>query len=314
MFRAIRSTIRFVLPGVTLLFACGLACGCKKEGPAAMRQAIARATPVGVPVDAGAVIGTVDPAGDPPYAGPTATVFGTVTMTGDPPPRLDKVIAKIPAECEAATSVYGSLFREGKGRIVADAMVAVTGYKGYVPARGPAYRVEVNHCAWESRTLVVTFGQRIEVVNKSNRTFIPQLLGSPQQAMLVAVPHADPVAVYPLHPGRYILADAGFPFMQADVFVVKYSTHDVTDLDGRYSIGGIPPTEVTVTAFLPAIGAEASTKVKLLPNTSRHVDLMLKFDASSLKESAGPADAAAAETARAPESDNAARPPAAPAR
>ena len=210
------------------------------------------------------------------------------------------MIAQIPMECQAAAPVYGTLFREGKGRAVADVMVAVTGYKGYVPARKPVRRVTVDHCAWESRTIALTFGQRIEIVNESKRTFIPKLLGSPQQAMLVSVPHGDPVAVYPVHPGRYVLSDAGFPFMQADVFVVKYSTHDVTGLDGRYSVGGVPPGEVTVTAFLPAIGAQASARVKLLPNASRRADLTLKFDAAQLR-AAKSTDAGAADAAKASE-------------
>jgi hypothetical protein len=309
MFRFIRCASH---PVLLLLLACGLSCS-KKGDPAATRRAIARATPVGVPVDAGVVIGAIDPAGVAPYSGPSATVFGTVTMTGDPPPRLEQVLAKIPMECESAASVYGRLFREGKGRAVADVMVAVTGYKGYVPAREPAHRVKVDHCAWESRTIAVTFGQRIEIVNESKRTFIPKLLGSPQQAMLVSVPHGDPVSVYPMHPGRYILADAGFPFMQAEVFVVKYSTHDVTDLDGRYSIGGVPPGEVTVTAFLPAIGAQATSRVKLLPNTSRRVDFTLKFDVSQLK-AAEATDAGPADAGKAPEPDQDARMPAQPAK
>lgn len=308
MFRPLASTTRTLPTLLVLLVACGLTPACKKEDPAAKRQAIARATPVGVPVDAGVVIDAVNPAGAPPYAGPTATVFGTVTIAGDPPPRLDDVLSQIPAECQAAASVYGTLFREGQGRVVADAVVAVTGYKGYVPARGAVQRVKADHCAWEKRTLVVTFGQRIEVINESKRTFIPKLLGSPQQAMLVSVPQGDPVGIYPLQPGRYILADAGFPFMQADVFVVKYSTHDVTGLDGRYSIGGVPPGEVTVSAALPAAGAEATTKVQLLPNTSRRVDLVLKFDASSLEKAESSVDAGASNAVPAPATSHAETP------
>jgi hypothetical protein len=312
MFRLIRCAGRSLLPWGALLLACGLTVGCKKEDPAAIRRAIARATPVGVPIDAGVVIGSVDPAGAAPYDGPSATVLGTVIMTGDPPPRLEQVLAKIPMECQAAVPVYGSLFREGKGRVVADVMVAVTGYKGYVPAREPAHRVKVDHCAWDARTVAVTFGQRIEIINESKRTFIPKLLGSPQQAMLVSVPHGDPVSVYALHPGRYRLTDAGFPFMQAEVFVVKYATHDVTDLAGRYSIGGVPPGEVTVTAFLPATGAQVSTTVKLLPNTSRRVDFTLKFDASQFKAPAESAEAGAADATRASTPDQDAQPPAEP--
>ena len=72
----------------------------------------------------------------------------------------------------------------------------------------------------------------------------------------------------------------------------------------KASVGGVPPGEVTVTAFLPATGAQASSKVKLLPNASRRVDFTLKFDASKLK-AAEPADPGAADaaTAAAPISD-----------
>jgi hypothetical protein len=95
---------------------------------------------------------------------------------------------------------------------------------------------------------------------------------------------------------------------------VKYSTHDVTGLDGRYSIGSVPPGEVTVTAFLPGIGAQASTKIKLMPNTSRRVDLTLKFDVSRLnKPAAAPADAGVPAANPAPTAPAASSAPTAPA-
>jgi hypothetical protein len=102
--------------------------------------------------------------------------------------------------------------------------------------------------------------------------------------MLVAVPDGDPVAVYPTDPGHFVLMDAGFNFMQADVFTLKYSTFDVTDIGGKYSIGRIPPGEVTVTAFLPATMQKVERRLTLKGNTSKRLDFELKFDAAAYAE------------------------------
>lgn len=271
------------IPSLVSLVVLALAGGCSKsqdERRAPPNDSVA----VGIPVEAGVVHQAVNPAKAPPYAGPSATVFGAVTITGDPAPVLNDIVATIPEECRSAVQVYGRLFREGQGRVVADALVAVTGYRGFVPARGPAVTLSADRCSFETRTIALTFGQRIDVKNqddRANRTYIPKLLGARQDAMLVAIPKGDPVGVYPLNPGQYALVDSGFPFMRADVFALKYSTHDVTDLKGHYTIGGIPPGEVTVSAYLPAIEATAERRVTLAPNSSKRIDLTLRFDAAA---------------------------------
>ena len=249
------------------------------------------AVPVGIPVDAGIVKAVVDPAGAGPHSGPTATVFGTVTISGDPAPTLNDVIAQIPEECQSSKQYWGKLFREGKGRALADVLVAVTGYKGYVPAPGVAVPVSAERCKFDTRTIAVTFGQRIDVTSKDDRTYIPNLIGANQQAMLVAIPKGEAVGVYPLRPGHYELADAGFPFMRADVFTLKYATHDVTDLKGHYTVGRIPPGTVTVSAFLPVTGATQQKKVTLAPNSSKRLDFTLAFDAAAYARSVGQAAA-----------------------
>jgi hypothetical protein len=55
--------------------------------------------------------------------------------------------------------------------------------------------------------------------------------------------------------------------MYADVFVLQYTTHAVTGLDGRYRIAGIPAGKVKLSVYLPSVdrelhsetGAESST-------------------------------------------------------
>src|SRR5690606_13183485 len=78
----------------------------------------------------------VNPKNAAPYAGKTGTVRGIVRATGDPAPALPQVLAKMDANCTTSRVTFGMLFREGPERELADVLVAVTGYDGFVPATG----------------------------------------------------------------------------------------------------------------------------------------------------------------------------------
>src|SRR5690606_39448868 len=74
---------------------------------------------------------------------------------------------------------------------LADVLVAVTGYKGYLPARGDAVLVEGRDCAWNTRTVAVTYGQRIDIVSRDDNTYAPELMGQPWPVQLLATPKGD---------------------------------------------------------------------------------------------------------------------------
>jgi hypothetical protein len=188
-----------------------------------------------------------------PYAGPKGTVQGVIRVTGDAPPKRSLTI---PFECGEAYATYGKVFREGNDRALADAMVAVTGYEGYIPAQGDAYPISIHGCAYDRRTVVLTYGQRIEVTNRDpKQSYLPKLDGSHLPAQIVAMPKGEAVRLYPMDVGHYALREdiKGSGWMYADVFVLQYSTHAVTGLDGRYRISGIPAGKVKVSVFLPSI-------------------------------------------------------------
>ena len=209
-----------------------------------------------IPVPVAKIENVINPRHQPPYAGPKGTVEGVIRVTGDAPAKRNLTI---PFECGEAYATYGKVFREGNDRTLADAMVAVTGYEGYIPAAGDAYPISIHGCAYDRRTLVLTYGQRIEVTNREvKQSFLPQLEGSSMPAQLIAMPKGDPVKLYPLEVGHYALREgmkAG-GWMYADVFVLQYSTHAVTGLDGRYRISGIPAGTVKVSVYLPSIDTE----------------------------------------------------------
>jgi hypothetical protein len=207
----------------------------------------------GIPVPASKVESAVNPGHLPPYAGPTGVIEGLVTISGDPAP---KEVLDIPFACGEAYATYGKAYREGTGRALADALIAVTRYEGYVPAAGDVVPIKIRGCAYERRTLDVTFGQHIEVTNADPKeSYLPTLLGAMMPAQMAAMPGGDPVKLYPTQVGHYALSDdAHHKWMYADVFVVPFSTHAVTGLDGRYRIAGIPAGKpVRISMYAPTI-------------------------------------------------------------
>lgn len=233
-----------------------------------------------IPVPRQTVQQAVDRSGAPPYSGPTGSVKGIITAVGDPPPDRPKVLAQIPAKCAAARGFYSKLFREGPGGTLADAMVAVTGYHGFVPATQPVRTIVGRNCAWQSRTIALTFGQRLDVKNRGSKPYLPRLAGGPRGVLMVAVPGGSPIQLYPERPGHYQLVDDVFHFMAADVLVVKYPTFSVTGLDGKYEIDGIPVGDVTVTAFLPATMQKAERRVTVKVGRTTTVNLAIPYHAA----------------------------------
>ncbi len=229
----------------------------------------------------------INPKGAEPYRGPTGTLRGRITIVGDPPPKL---ALAFPDDCAEAAATYGAAFRvgqspeAGKGAALADALVAVTGYEGFVPPEDAAVPVRIRGCAFDKRTYAATFGQRFEVVNLDPKnSYMPYLMGAPMRAYMVAMPRGNPVKLYPLEPSasRYLLRDQmKRPFLVSEVYVLKYATHAVTGLDGLYEIKRIPIGKVRVDAFLPAIDKTEGKEVEIKEGVNE-LDLELRFDAKT---------------------------------
>jgi hypothetical protein len=225
----------------------------------------------------------VNPAGLPVYSGPTGTIRGTVTLTGDAVPVQAEVVSKIPAECASAGDFYGRPIREGMGRRAADILVAATGYEGYVPAKQDVVEIAVKDCTFPARLFGMTFGQTMKVRSGDARAYAPELLGSGNPVTLYARPGAEAVKLYPVKPRRYVLIDGMRNFMTADVFVMKYSTFDVTELDGKYEITGVPAGKVQLDALSSTTLLRGNETVEVKAGQVTTVDFTLEFDAGAFK-------------------------------
>ena len=232
----------------------------------------------GVPIAPALVERVVNPKRELAYAGPAGTVAGSVSIVGDASPEDPERTNPIPGNCLAARETYKYVFREGLMRSAADVFVAVTGYKGYLPATDDVKTVVGAGCAFDTRTVGLTFGQALDVVSKDRRAYVPELLGARTAAQLVATPGGDPVKLYPNRPGRYVLVDSMRTFATADVLVVAYRTFDVTGLDGKFEITGVPAGKVTLSALLPMALVSTEREITVEAGKTTTVDLELKFD------------------------------------
>lgn len=279
------------------LSAPALASGCRCSEPGTVPiipspSASGSAPEVVSPLDPREVTAVVNGAGAPVYKGPSGRVLGKVRIEGDPPP---DVSVKAPAKCREALGTYGKLFRVGPGGVLADAIVGATRFQGYVPEKEDAVKVTIHGCAFDRRTLVLTYGQRIDVFNQDGReSYMPYLDGAPTQAQLVAVPKGAPVRFFPPKPGRYVLKDfLKHDWMAAEVVVLAYATHAVTDLTGAYAIEGLPVGKVTLSAVLPATGSSLDQVVDVKEGDNV-VDLVLTYPPRKPGEAPAPGGPASA--------------------
>ncbi|KYF84883.1 hypothetical protein BE11_41735, partial [Sorangium cellulosum] len=232
------------------------------------------------------VLKVMNPKRREPYSGPTGTLRGRVTIKGDPPPdtRLSFPVDK----CGEAAATYGRLFRVGQQNALADALVTVVNYSGYVPEREEAEKVTIHGCAFSSRTVAMTFGQRLEVANLDPlESYMPNLEGAPFMAVLVAMPQGEAVKFHPPQPGYYHLVDKmPKPFLKSEVFVLKFATHDVTGLDGQFEIKNIPVGKVLTAALLPAIDQDVKKEIEIKEGDNT-LDFELTFDLAKHTEKKG---------------------------
>jgi hypothetical protein len=225
----------------------------------------------------------LDPEGFPPYEGPTGSVEGTITVQGPPSPNVPVNTS----QCPAALDTYGKLFREGQPdtpngpRPLADAVVVVIGYTGfYLPEKNDAVKLTITpSCAYPARTIAITYGQRLDISNRSNLLFAPAIDQSMNVAVMVAPPKesGEPVRLYPDKAGYFALTDHMEPYVKEDLYVFRHPLHAVSQLSGHYRIDGVPVGKLKVGVHHPTIDADAESPVDVVAGVVAKVDLTITY-------------------------------------
>ncbi|WP_146653004.1 hypothetical protein [Labilithrix luteola] len=221
----------------------------------------------------------VNPSKLPVYTGPTGSIEGTITIEGDPAPETPANFS----ECPGAAKIWGHAFREGEkgpngARALQDAVVVVTGYKGFVPEKEEAEPVVIDGCGYEKRTVTLTFGQRLEISNRTKEYWTPMLEPGSNLVMMMAPPKGDPVKIYPKKPGHWLVIDHDRPYAVVDVYAFLHPLHASTDAAGHFRIDGIPVGKLKVGAMHPRVNSNAETEVDIRENVVQKVDLVLHND------------------------------------
>jgi hypothetical protein len=247
------------------------------------------------PVPTASVAAMVNPDKLPEYSGPTGSIEGTITVTGDPAPVKHADFSR----CPDAEKMWGHTFREGPpgpngARPLADAIVVVTGYKGfYLPETKEAKEVRIEGCTTNTRTLTLTYGERIDVKNTSKDFWTPVLEPGSTMVLMMATPGGDPAKIYPKKPGHYLLSDRDRKYAVVDVYAFLHPLHTASSITGVYRIDGVPVGKLKVSSTHPQIDSNAEADVTVAAGVVHKVDLVLK----NVNKDAGPPaapDAAAA--------------------
>lgn len=214
----------------------------------------------------------------PPYTGPTGSVEGTISVRGPSAPETPGDFAK----CPDAAATYGRAFREGEpaspggSRWLADAVVAVTGYSGfYIREKAEAVSIAIKGCAFDRRTLTMTFGQRVDVKNETKEFWTPILEPSGVGVIRMATPGGDPVKLTPKRPGYYRIADYDRKYAFVELYAFLHPLHTTSSTGGTYRIDGVPVGKVKVNTSHPRLGGEASVEVDIKAGVVQRVDLTL---------------------------------------
>jgi hypothetical protein len=227
----------------------------------------------------------VNPQKLPPYQGPTGSVEGTVFVRGPESPDIPHQDFK---SCPAALDTYGKLFRAGPPREdglrpLADAVVVVTGYRDfYLPEQHEGQLVTITaNCGYPTRTLAITYGQRLDIANEASVAFAPTLSGVYQPAVMLAPPFraGEPVKLYPPRPGHYVIGDQMQPYVREALLVLPQPLHDVSNTAGHFRIDGVPVGKLKVGAQLDALGPPIpELDVEVRPNVVEHVELVIPYE------------------------------------
>ena len=224
------------------------------------------------PLPLASVAEAVNPKHLPVYKGEFGSVEGTVTVIGDPPVPTPFDFKR----CPDAEQIYGESFRKDAAGGLADAIVVATGFKGFLPEKNDAKQITITGCGYDVRTVTMTFGQRLEVKNKSTDFWTPTLEPQTSSVLMMAAPNgADPVKLYPKKAGHWLLLDHDRKYVVVDVYAFLHPLHTATDLTGHYRIDGVPVGPISLGVTHPRFDAAATVDVDVKPGVISRVDVVL---------------------------------------
>jgi len=174
----------------------------------------------------------------------TGAVTGVVRFYGQLPSARP-----LPAKCQGFPEA-GSPFRVGSGSVIGDVLVGVTNWKGTPPKSPGFFPLEFMGCGSSPRTVVLGPGQRLRITNRDPWPYTFTVRGDGPSSYTLASGATSDI-LEKTTPGRYQLT-SNDSVIDVPIFVVRFATQAITDVDGRYLIEGVPVGPAKLSAFIPA--------------------------------------------------------------
>jgi hypothetical protein len=239
------------------------------------------------PLGEDAIRKIVNPSGATEWTGPTGVIEGTIHVVGDKPAM--RTFAGLPKGCEHAQDVHGPAYLMGPKGELEGALVAAIGVAGYVRTPRNDRPITIKDCAVEPTVVDMTLGQRLMVTNLDEAPYMPQV---PRKMVVkrLALKGMSPVPVMLTEVAPYAFswivgADPSPSSPTATVFVLPSALHDVTKLDGKFRIAGVPEGKARLVVTHLGMD-EASKDVVVKGGEVLHVDVTLTYKDKTPKPSA----------------------------
>ena len=221
--------------------------------------------------DAAAVMVNVDPA-------TAATVTGTVTFSGDAP-RFPPFNMSAEPDC---IKLHGGrvpsdrvLISDGK---VQDVLVWVSkGLEGKrFPVRTDLVNLDQKGCIYKPHVVAVQMGQSLNITNSDPTTHnvhpLPRENREWNKSQTSGAPAID--YKFPRAEMRIAVKCNIHPWMQAYIHVIEHPYFAVTDAEGKFEIGNLPPGTYTLQAVHERLG-EQESEITVGASESQQVDFAL---------------------------------------
>jgi len=242
----------------------------------------------------------VNPSGATEYTGPTAVIEGVIKVKGDPPPP-DHVFKDVPPECAESSKVHGVAYRKGENGELADVLVAVIGYSGYVRPSKADKTITIRNCSIDPPVIDLSLGQRLFVANEDSTPYTPQV-ATKMIVTRLSIKGNSPPPLMLTRPAAYAMSwlvgalPGAADVPTATVFVLPNALHTVTGKDGKFRISGIPIGKARLSAshiHMP----EASKDVELKAGEVLKVELTMTYSKKAAPAGSTSASAAPSSTA-----------------
>lgn len=255
-----------------------------------MKKSIIMGLCVGVVVHVSVGLGVLAPARayDTLVVMDGAVVRGTVTFQGTVPEPKEFELRRYPDQvfCGALSDGNGHRFLKevhvGQGGGLKDVVVVVEGVQSGKPFTFTNAQVEANVCQFLPFVTVVSDKRQLTVTNRDPVSHDIQGYTYDQAGVDIVLHRPSLKAtgttdIVHLVKGRKVFTmQCGMhPYMQNWGYAIDNPYYAVTDQDGSYSIGDLPPGIYTVKAWHPILGAQ-ERELTVEPNGTTMLDV--RFD------------------------------------